>query len=291
MLLKYVRALIPYGALIIAITIWGGLPTLTKLALDNMTVLGFIAIRFIFSSLLLSPYLLTVIKKSPDVPLKYWLILTVIITLMFYSQTWAIQQVAVSWYVVIFSITPVIMALCLRYRMHWQAIVGVILVGFSLLVFLSKGRDSGQWHLLGLTAVIVGMLCWVGYSLLVTRFHHAYSDIQITAITAYIAALVNVIIWLINVEHVSLAFDGQAYFLSAIAGVVLPIAFWSYSYALRRCPKFSVFGQYLEPALGLIIANFILGGTLMIKQYIAFVFILIGVIGVTRYSSPRRFKS
>lgn len=291
MLLNYMRFLIPYGSLIIAITIWGGLPTLTKLALSNMTVLGFIAVRFVFSSLLLSPYLISVAKKCRQVSLRYWLAFTVTISLMFYSQTWAIEQVAVSWYVVVFSVTPVVMALCLRYKMHWQATLGVIVVGFSLSVFLSNGHDSGQWHILGLLAVLVGMLCWVGYSILITQFHHAYSDIQITALTSFIAAIVNLIIWLAKTQSTVLYFNSYAYLFSAIAGIVLPVAFFSYSYALRHCPKFSIFGQYLEPVLGLIIANLILGGSLSLKQYIAFVFILTGVVFVTRYSSSRYQKA
>lgn len=287
MLLKTDRPFFPYAALLLSVAIWGGLPTITRIALTKMSVLAFITMRFLFSSILLSPYFLDVIKKYKKVSFGYWLAFVVTITLMFYSQTWSVAHIPVSWYVVIFSITPVVMALCLRYQMKWQAVFGVFLVLVNLFLFLSSGHGVFQWSVFGLVAVLIGMLCWVAYTVLLHQFHSIYNDIQITALTCYIAAAVNFCIWMFQGSYSGFHLSVYSCVISASLGIILPLAFFSYSYAMRHQPKFSIFGQYLEPVFGLIIALMILGGALSIKQYIAFAFVLIGVFFVMQYSNPK----
>lgn len=180
MLLKIGGRLLPYIALLVAVTIWGGLPAVTKLTLSGISVSLFITIRFVFSSVFLSPLIFRVVKKSKKLSLVHWCTFVVTISVMFYSQTWAIHQVPAPLYIVLFSAK----------------------------------------------------------------------------------AIIN----------------------SAAIGLVLPLAFFGYSYALRKKPVISIFGQYLEPIIGIMIAALLIGGTISTKQSIAFAWVLIGVSLLSKYS-------
>ncbi len=288
MLLTYRRELLAYSSLIIAISIWGGLPTITKLALSNIDIHGFILIRFLVSSILLSPYLKNILKQCRLISLKHWVFFTITVSMMFYSQTWAIEQIDVSFYIIIFSITPVIMALCLQYKIYWQAMLGIIIVSVTLIVVFSQNSSTRVLNISGVIATFIGIFCWVIYSIFVTKFHHIYNDIQITALTSYIAFLISCILWFSHINHFFPHIDKIAGMMSACTGIILLVAFFCYSYALRYRPKFAIFGQYLEPIVGLIISAFVLGNILTMEQYVYFFFILAGVVMVTRYTHAQQ---
>lgn len=282
MFLKYAFILFPYVALLLSMIIWGGVPTMIKLALTQIDVSSFIVLRFMISSILLLPVLGSITRKIKLISLPTWLAFAVTVAVMFYSQTWAIGAVSVSWYVVLFSITPALIAVFLRYKMSWKTILCVGLLGVSLFLFISTDRSDAQWSWLGLGAVFIGILSWVIYSVLIKKLHVAFNDVQITALTCYIAAIVNIGIWVMQGAHSLLNLSFNAYKLSALTGILLPLAFFCYSFAMRRVPRFAIFGQYFEPVFGLVIAVIVLGRSLSILQYGLSGLILLEVALVTK---------
>jgi drug/metabolite transporter (DMT)-like permease len=291
MLLKTWERILPYFALLIAITIWGGLPAVTKLTLTGISVSLFITIRFLFSSLFLSPLIFRVLKKSRQLSLIHWCIFVLIISVMFYSQTWAIHQVPAPLYIVLFSATPVLMALCLRYTMRWPAILGLIVVLIALMFFLYEDKTSGIWSYWAIFAVCISMCSWIAYTVVIKQFQLIYDDLEITAITCFLAAIISVSISLIQADFQFLSQVSYKSIINAAAvGMVLPLAFLGYSFALRKKPIISIFGQYLEPVIGIIIAALLIGGTISSKQSIAVACLLIGVSLMSKYSKSAENK-
>ena len=141
-------------------------------------------------------------------------------------------------------------------------------------------------HFFSILVVVVGMFSWVLYSVLIKKFHAVYNDVQITALTCYLGAMINIVILFFHSNDLS-QWTLHTISLAGITGIILVFAFFCYSYGLRHQPKFSIFGQYLEPVFGLITAAFLFGNTLTPRQFIAAFFILAGTLITTCYSRER----
>ncbi|MCW5590142.1 MAG: DMT family transporter [Legionellales bacterium] len=284
MLLNRFKTLIPYLAALFAVSVWGGMPVLVKMALKGISVPGFIALRFGFSSLLLLPCLKSVIKKLGDLNSRDLILFILVISVMFFSQTWAMDEIPVSWYVVIFSLTPVLMAVCLRYKMQWPAIVALLVIMISLYLFMSFKEQYDVLTIPAIIALVLGMLSWVFYSVLINKLHTVYNDLQVTTLTCYIAAIVNGLIWILFFRSHLSEINLSACLIAACVGAIVPCAFFCYSFAMRHQKLFAIYSQYLEPVLGLLLAALVFKDALSLLQYCCVVFILSGVIVVTRYS-------
>ncbi len=193
----------------------------------------------------------------------------------------------VSWYVVIFSICPVVLAICLRYKFKPIAIFSLVLVFVSLYYFLAQDKQQKQYfHIFSFLMLFVGMISWVGYSVIINKLHKAYNDIEITALTCYVGALVNTPFFLLTEFGPSLYNKLPAILIACIMGALLLIAFFCYSYGMRKAPEFCIFSQYLEPVFGLIAAFIFIGSVVTITQIITVLFIIIGTIMISINTKP-----
>ncbi len=284
MLLKWNENIKAIIATLLAIFIWGGLPSIVKIALSDLSISSFMVIRFFFASLFLLPFLNSIIRNCRKVSLPLWGASFLIIGTMFSSQTLAISLLPVSYYIIIFSINPVIIALFFRYRFQWQSIIGIGVVTISLFLFLtSSSHETQSLNILSFLIVSIGMISWVFYSVLIKKLQSTYNDMQITALTCYIGAIINGIFLFFHSNRV-MEWQPHAIFLSGTAGIVSVFAFFCYSYGMRYQPKFCIFGQYLEPVLGLVIAAVLVGDHLSLLQLISGLLVLTGILVTTRYS-------
>lgn len=276
-----------YVIVMMAITLWAALPTLTKMTLHDMSLPTFLMLRFCASSILLLYFFKSILRKILKISWINWFLFSAVITVMFISQTYAIQEIPVSEYVIIFTLAPIIMILCLRYYLAWPAIVGILISIVCLFWFLTSSSKNNVFQLLPCIAVITGMLSWVFYSLLIRRFQNVYNDGEITALTSYIGAIIYINIFMVE-NHSIIYPDAKSISLAVLTGIFSAVAFFCYSYGMRYLPKFSVFGQYIEPIISVVIASFFLGNMLSGEQYVAGVCVLFGTVLATRFAKARR---
>jgi drug/metabolite transporter (DMT)-like permease len=282
-LINQIKHVLPYIILLVALVVWAALPSFTKIALSGMSVISFIAIRFIFSSILMAPFLKQVAVNLLKISARFWLVFILTISIMFGSQTFAVSALPVSWYIVIFSATPILIALCLRYRFNYKSILGLALVFLGLIFFfLNTYKDNGSFSWIAIFCTIIGMFSWVFYSVLIKHLHKTYNDVQITALTTYLGAIASLIAaFFLRVNLASIHW--HSFLITAVLGLILPLAFFCYSYSIRYCQGFAIFGQYLEPIFGVIIAIMIFGNSLNFYAYVAAAIVLAGVAITTRY--------
>ncbi len=291
MLLNLLKRLIPLMAFSIAIIIWSGLPAMTKLALSGMSISLFISIRFLCSSLFLFPFALPIIKKVKQLSINKWLCFISTITIMFYSQTWAIQQIPAIVYIVVFSATPVLMALCLRYQMQWQAFLGLIVVILALSLFVYDGKAMSIWSVPAILSMVISMGSWIAYTILIKQLHDVFNDLEITIITCFSAAFVSLMISFFSADFTMLSeLPLTTIIFAGLIGLILPMAFLGYSYALRKIPIVSIFGQYLEPVVGIVLTSVLLGGTVSLKQGLSIICLLFGIGLLSNFSQEQKVE-
>jgi drug/metabolite transporter (DMT)-like permease len=133
--------------------------------------------------------------------------------------------------------------------------------------------------------LLVGMISWVLYSVVINQLHKIYNDIEITALTCYAGAIVNIPFFVLKLGG---ALDNKlhAILITCIMGALLLMAFYCYSYGMRKEPRFCIFSQYLEPIFGLIAASFFIRSAVTIPQIVAVFFIIAGTIIISINTKP-----
>lgn len=271
------RKLTPYIAALGAISIWGLAPVFAKLVLLNSSIPTFLVLRFFSASIILLWLFPSIIKNIYKIRLSEWFKFIIVIFLLFYSQTYAIDNLPVAYYIILFSFSPIITYTLLRFSYTWSIVNGIIISIIGIITFLY--HDSGQYHLnfISLFSLLVGILSWTYYSILIKRFHIIYSDLQITAITSYIALVSSLIFYAFH--HPLLLLIKTEYIVyGLLIGAILTLAFFLYSFSMRHQPIFSTFIQYLEPIIGLFGCALIFGQHLSFLQYFSSLLVIIGVI-------------
>jgi drug/metabolite transporter (DMT)-like permease len=277
--------ILPLLSLLTAITIWASVPTITKVALSHVSLISFLMLRYVFSGVIMLPYLRSLYRGARQLSWRSWLVLVASSCLLIFVQSWSIQQVSASWYIIVFSSCPVLIALCLRYRFTRLSIAGLLLTIAGLILYISDSHSaSTPFNLWALLGTFAGMLSWVAYSVVITRFHSVYDDMQITAICTYIGAVFSIVLcaWSGDTSFVRTSVSVALW--TGLSGAVMPLSLLCYSYSMRKTEALTIFGQYLEPIIGLLIAFLIFGTALSAHSCLALVLILGGTIAVTHFS-------
>ncbi|MBB3117111.1 DMT family transporter [Pseudoduganella violacea] len=277
--------ILPLISLLVTLTIWASVPTVAKAALAHVSLVTYLMLRYTLAGLFMLPYLKQTVAGASGLSWRSWAVLVVSSCLIIYVQTWAIQQVTASWYIVVFSSCPVLIALLLRYRFTTRAVAGLLATVAGLALYLQDSHAAGAPFQLGaLLGVLTGMLAWVAYTVIITRFHAVYNDTQITAICSYIGALFSLMLFIAAGDYSVRQASWPVAAAIIVSGVLMPLSLWCYSYSMRKAEALTIFGQYLEPLIGLFIAFLVFGAELTAFACGAVALILCGTIAVTRYS-------
>lgn len=277
--------ILPLVSLLVTLVIWASVPTVAKAALAHVSLVTYLMLRYTLAGLFMLPYLKQTMAGASRLSWRSWAVLVVSSCMIIYVQTWAIQQVTASWYIIVFSSCPVLIALLLRYRFTVRAVAGLLATIAGLALYLQDSHAPGTPFQLGaLLGVLTGMLSWVAYSVIITRFHAVYNDTEITAICSYIGAAFSFVLFLAAGDYSVQQANWQVAAAIVVSGALMPLSLWCYSYSMRKAEALTIFGQYLEPLIGLFIAFLVFGAELTAVAFGAVALILGGTIAVTRYS-------
>jgi drug/metabolite transporter (DMT)-like permease len=275
-----------YFAALLSVFIWGAFPTLVKSALAQSSIEQLLTIRFLVSTLFLIAILPRTIVKIRQLPFKMLIGFTFVTILVFYSQTYALNNVPASWYVAAFTFVPIIFLLFYREPLNTIGKIGAMFAVLGMILFFSSLSQAETMTVGNVILLIISMLAWVAYSIMAKQLQILFKDNEFVALTCLIGLLSSLFFWSMTGfkgDHIS--FFG--FFLCVLAGIALLIALLAYSFSLRIKPMFAMFSQYLEPIFGLIIAAIFMGEKLCFFQYLAASVIILGTFLVGFATQPR----
>lgn len=266
-----------YLAALFAVFVWGAFPTVIKGALEFTSVEQLLTLRFAISTLLFIWVMPRAVSKVPKIPIASLLGFVLVGVVVFYSQTYALQEVPASWYVAAFTFVPIIFLAVYREPLNVIGKLGSALAVLGMAVFFISLGHSAAMSVWNVTLVIISMLAWVAYSVFAKNLHPYLKDLELVAFTNLIGFLSSMAIWAMH------SFQAQAWSfagvsLSLLAGILLPAALVAYSFSLRENPVFAMFSQYLEPILGLVVAALLLGERMHLLQYMASLIVIVGTL-------------
>lgn len=184
-------------------------------------------------------------------------------------------KLPVSWYLIIFALSPVFTLPFLGVRLSSRAVLGIALAIAGTLLFVDLQEVRGNFGFLPLLFVALGMLTWVAYTIVIRKFHSTYSNLECTALTQFSAFAACLVIWLGHGLPVAeLGVENQVSIL--LLGLLTPLAYFCFNACLRVLPKFGIVSQYLEPVFGVIIGLVFFHESLTLIQVIGSALIVIG---------------
>lgn len=248
---------------LIAVFLWAAIPALVKSGTtpENLTFL--LVLRFVCASLIFLPFVLKIIKKSSEVSIYKWLTLGLILGVNYYFQGLAMHMVPASWYVVIFSLNPIIAIFLLRIPLDKNKILGFSAAAIGTLTFIFNDVDTNV-PVLALVYITLGMMAWVLYTQQIRNFQKVYSDLETSALTQFISLLACLVLWMGEGLPIQSLKSEQGLSI-LVLGLTTPLAYFCFSYCMRYTPAFGLISQYLEPVFGIVI------GILFFQEKIGFV--------------------
>ena len=264
---------------ILSVFIWSVIPALVKVGSHSDTLTFFLVGRFVIASILFLPFLKSILLKGTQISLKNWILLTLILAGNFYFQGQAMETVPTSWYLVVFSLNPVLALLFIGAKWSRNLVVGlsISIIGSLFFINSSDFKIANDW--MALMYMLLGMLTWVAYTFMIKRFQGIFTDSEATGVTQFLALIGVSAIWLAKgmpapilppIEMISIG----------LLGVVTPLAYFLFSYSLRRTPRFGIVSQYLEPLFGAMVGVAFLNESLTIASLLGAVAIIAGAVKV-----------
>lgn len=273
-------------SLLLAIVIWAAVPSVAKVALAYVTPAQYMVLRYLLAGLIFIPFFGKVLAGMKRLPKRDWGWLIGSSCLLIYAQVWTLQQVSASWYIVVFSCCPVLIALLLRYRFNLKSIAGLVVTVAGLALYLHDSHQhQSPFSFIAMCGVVASMLAWVAYSVVITRFHQVYDDMQLTAVCSYISILFALVLYISDgnwAPPADLSWSVTA--VIVLSGALMPLGLLCYSYAMRQAQTLTIFGQYLEPPIGLLIAFIVFGTGMTLTATVSVACIIAGTIALTHFS-------
>ena len=252
---------------ILAIILWGAIPALVKVGAGTLPISFLLLLRFTISFLLVLPIILKTSDRFKLIDKTTWAGLLIVLGANYFFQALAMVELPISWYVVIFSLNPVLALLSLRLKINLKSWMACGVAAISTFVFVRADEFAGHITALGVISLVVGMLTWVGYTYIAKRLQGLFNDGEVTAITQMISMLSVLIMWLGQGTPV-VPLSSEAFISVLVLGITSPLAYWSFSYSLRYIPVFCIMSQYLEPVVGLLLGFFYFNEVLGTQQLV-----------------------
>jgi drug/metabolite transporter (DMT)-like permease len=258
-----------------AVIIWAAIPSLVKIGSSSDNFMQFLVLRFALALIFFIPLIPTLIRKSFRIEGWRLAALGGILAANYYFQTIAMQGLPASWYVVIFSLNPLLALIALRVRVGQRLIRAVSLSLIGTLLFVQSDDLSSLTNIWTVSSLIAGMLTWVTYTVLIADMQKVFTDIEATGLTQIMAFTSLSLLWAAH------GFPGQPvssipWTPVVILGLSTPLAFFGFNYCLRRVPTFCVLSQYLEPVVGVGLGVFLFKEHLSVLQICGAVAIVLG---------------
>jgi drug/metabolite transporter (DMT)-like permease len=259
--------LAPLLAGLAAVFIWAAIPALVKTGCTEQNLAFLLMMRFLIASLLFSPVIFNVLKKLTLVSKIDLVLLMLILGTNYYFQGLAMIRLPSSWYLVMFSLNPILALLTLRLKLRYQQIFGIGIACIGSVLFVNTAELSQQFPVSSYIFLTLGMLTWVLYTWKIQAIQKVMNDIESTALTQILSLVAATAIWVYSERSmVSIKFTEMIPLL--ILGIFTPAAYLGFNYCLRRNAKFGIASQYLEPVFGIAIGFVLFHETLTVLQLV-----------------------
>jgi drug/metabolite transporter (DMT)-like permease len=256
-------------------------PLIVKLGLEVASPLEALLGRFIVSCLIFSPLICGAVEMLWRSPLKHSLLFLGSVAGCYYFQTMALDLFPVSWFLIVFAVNPILALLLFRVPMTQKLLGGVFLslVGTAFFVAAPDMKVS-PIEPMAWIYLLLGMLSWVIYTKAIALLQKRMTDLQITANTN-IVALFSVVLFIGLDGPGAISASSVLLWQNLVVGVLAPMAFFLFSYTLRRDPVFGIVSQYLEPVMGAGLAILILKEPFNVSNIVGSAAIFLGLVLAT----------
>lgn len=260
---------------ILAVFLWAAIPAFVKVGTTEQNLSYLLVLRFMLASLLFLPVVGRILKKATKIPARQWGLLTIVLGMNYYFQGLAMHGVPASWYVVIFSLNPIIALALLKIPISKKKLLGLLLAFSGTLLFVSS--EFGHAPILAIFYIFIGMLTWVVYTKFIQNFQKVYTDIESSALTQFVSLFASLLIWAWQSCPTQSLNSLEMSSMLAL-GTTTPVAYFCFSYCMRRTPSFGIVSQYLEPVFGVVIGVTLFHETLTTAQLLGAAAIVFGAI-------------
>jgi len=265
----------PISMGLLAVALWAAIPAFVKIGSTAETLPFLLVLRFLISSLLFVPFLPQIWRKRRGTPLRWFLLMSLCLGANFFFQGLAMIKLPVSWYLIIFSLNPLFALILMGIQIRRRSFIGVTLAIAGTLLFVDSKEIHSNYGILPIIYVTIGMMTWVVYTLLARKFHVAYSNSEVTALTQFAALAACAVIWVFH--GLPIAELNATHKMAVFAlGVSTPLAYFGFNSCLRMLPRFGVVSQYLEPVFGVAIGIAFFNESLTLSQALGSFLIILG---------------
>lgn len=258
---------------VFSVLCWSSLPVIMKLGLESLPITYFLLLRFATASVFCLAITRFEVSQFAQISLSRWLLLSAILTTNFILQAIAIHEIPATWYIAVFSLSPLISLLCLRSKINSISAIGIGLAILGTLIFALSSDQLNFLSWSGILALFGGMITWALYVPLVQPFQNIFDDRQVTAITSFLSLIPISLLWLIQGAPMHVL-SAQGILAIGILGIIVPLAYWTFLYSIRHIPVFGISSQYLEPIFGFALAVLVLGESFHFLQALGGLIIL-----------------
>ncbi len=215
------------GALLLNTLIWGGTFVIIKNALQDVSPMLFVSIRFTLAALIIFPFLFKILKKTNKAALFAGFILGVIYFLGFATQTIGLNYTTATKSAFItgtFIIFTPIFQLIIEKRMPKKGnIIGIILVLIGLMFLSSRGssffdifKEIGSNFNLGDFFTLICAIFFALYIVYIDIYtkRHDFKPLVFMqiAVTGISGIIFSVLLSLTNIETIKFTFNGNLIF-------------------------------------------------------------------------------
>jgi drug/metabolite transporter (DMT)-like permease len=276
--------------MLVAVVLWAVNFSLVKVALKEMSPMGFNGIRLAFASILLILFL--VVNRESfrvDGPDLWKLVVLGIVGNTAYQILFinGIYVTTASNTAIIIAITPAFIAVLssvLKHeRLNWAAWMGIFIsfVGFYLVILRNSGKPtfSGE-GVKGDLMILAGTLCWAVYTVLAKPLLRKISALKLTAMTLVVGTVFYLPFAIRDIIRIPYAeVSVKAWASLAFSGLfALAVCYVIWYESVRRVgnSRTAIYDN-LIPILTVLFASLIIGEKISPLQGVGMVIILAGV--------------
>ncbi|MGZ3769359.1 MAG: DMT family transporter [Bdellovibrio sp.] len=250
-----------YVAAIVSVLLWSVAPIFMKIGLKHMDFSSLLLTRFTVSSLIFLPYIRQILKGVNRLAFPKWIFFLSITGFIYYLQTSALKSFPVSWYLVIFSLNPLLTLIIMKTKINRKFLLAILTAIAGTMMFVNDNELGMSIPIEGWVYMLGGMVAWAAYTSFLPQLQRVYSDVEVTALTSFVG-LGSAVLSLVVKGFDNLDWHTVGLISSGILGIIFPLAYYLFSLAIRHKPAFGIISQYLEPVFGVVIAYFFLGESL-----------------------------
>jgi drug/metabolite transporter (DMT)-like permease len=266
---------ISLAAASLAVFIWVISIVVIKEILRELDFFFYLFIRFGCTVLILALPLFNALKKGLRIKSYFIVIFLCSAGLHVPMQNLAIKVSSLSWYISFMAFSP-LCATILTGKINKAILLALIIAIIGALCFTKSGELTKPIHLYEIMALLGSLSTWTLLTTLIKKLNIDYSDLEIASLVSLGGFLVSFFIFTLQgfpFQKVTLILSTKLLFL--ILGS--PLAYWFFSYSIRKNPLMGIISQYMEFIFGILISFFWFQENHRIIQWVGCFFILLSL--------------